>query len=158
MKLKLDVDKLLAAAPQGLSKWELDNIVWHDRVNDPLVLKQFLKRIKEIQDLAGRATKEEKGELKILIELANDLDEKECLNLLSNNDDHVQHRYIEAIARKSALEVLCNNKVEIETMREMCKLSPEDFILASKRAQDLINSIKELIIQGETLSQDVAGA
>ena len=40
-------------------------------------------------------------------------------------------------------------------MEEMCKLSPEDFIMASKRSQDLINAIKELILQGETLSQDL---
>jgi hypothetical protein len=40
----------------------------------------------------------------------------------------------------------------------MCKLSPSDFIITAKRTQDLINSIHELVIQGETLSSDVAGA
>jgi hypothetical protein len=158
MKLKLDVDKLLAAAAVGPSKWELDNIVYNDRTTNPNTLIAFLKRIKDLQTAGTSLTKIESEELEILVELANDLDEKECLDLLSNDDDLAQHRYIEEIARKSALEVLCNNKVDIETMHEMCKLSPEDFILASKRAQDLINSIKELIIQGETLSQDLAGA
>jgi len=158
MKLKLDVDKLLAAAAVGPSKWELDNIVYNDRTTNPNTLIAFLKRIKDLQTAGTSLTKIESEELEILVELANDLDEKECLDLLSNDDDFAQHRYIEEIARKSALEVLCNNKVDIETMHEMCKLSPEDFILASKRAQDLINSIKELIIQGETLSQDLAGA
>ena len=43
-------------------------------------------------------------------------------------------------------------------MNAMCKLSPNDFILAAKRSQDIINSIRELVIQGETLSDDVAGA
>lgn len=158
MKLKLNVDKLLEAAEVGPSKWELDNIVYNERTTNPEVLKKFLKRIKDLQTLGTSALAKEKTELKILTELANDLNEKDCLNLLSNTDDVAQHRYIESIARKSALEVLCNNAVSIETMYEMCKLSPEDFILASKRAQDLINSIRELIVQGETLSQDVAGA
>lgn len=158
MKLKLNVDKILESASVSPSKWELDNIVWNDRTTNPDTLKKFLQRIKYLRDLDKSLTEAEKEELNILTELANDLDEKECIDLLSNDDDLAQHRYIENIARKSALEVLCNNRVDIETMHEMCKLSPEDFILASKRAQDLINSIKELIIQGETLSQDLAGA
>lgn len=158
MKLKLDVDKILESASVSPSKWELDNIVWNDRTTNPETLKKFLQRLKHLKELAKSATKSEIEELKILTELANELDEQECIDLLSNDDDLAQHRYIESIARRSAIEVLCNNKVDIETMYEMCKLSPEDFILASKRAQDLINSIKELIIQGETLSQDVAGA
>lgn len=158
MKLKLNVDKLLAAASPGPSKWFLDNVVYHDRLNDPVVLEQFLKRIKSLQELGKTATPTEKEELEILTELANDLKEKECLELLSNDDDAVRQRYIETVARKAALEVLCNNKINLETMEELCKLSPEDFILASKRSQDLMNAIKELILQGETLSQDVAGA
>jgi hypothetical protein len=40
----------------------------------------------------------------------------------------------------------------------MCRLSPEDFILTSKRTQDLISSIQELVIKGETLSDEMAGA
>lgn len=158
MKLKLNLEKLLAASSAGPSKWELDNIVWGDRTTNIITLKNFLQRIKDLQSLENTATDHEKAELAILIELANDLDEDECLLLLSNEDDQVQHRYIESIARKAALEVLCDNRVHIETMNELCKLTPEDFILASKRSQDLINSIKELIIQGETLSQDMAGA
>lgn len=158
MKLKLDIDKILQSSSPGLSKWELDNIVWNDRTTNPEALIKFLNRIKLLSGLGKDLTKEESLELSILIELANDLDEDECLELLSNNDELAQHRYIESLARKGALEVLCNGRVNVETMHEMCKLSPEDFILTSKRTQDLINSIKELIIQGETLSQDVAGA
>lgn len=158
MKLKLNVDKLLAAADSGPSKWELDNVVWNERTTNPTVLKAFLQRIKELKATGNAATKVEKIELDFLIELANELDEQECLALLSNDDALVQHRYIEYVARKNALEVLCKNQVSVETMEEMCKLSPEDFILAAKRTQDLMNSIRELILQGETLSRDVAGA
>jgi hypothetical protein len=158
MKLKLDIDKILDSSSTGLSKWEMDNIVWHERTTNPEVLKKFLLRIKTLSDLGTTITKQEEAELKVLIDLANDLDEDECIELLSDNDDLAQHRYIEFLARKGSLEVLCNQRVSVETMHEMCKLSPEDFILVSKRTQDLINSIKELIIQGETLSQDIAGA
>lgn len=158
MKLKLNVDKLLKAADPGPSKWELDNIVWNERATNPAVLKNFLQRIKDLQVMGSSASSSEKTELKFLTELANDMDEDECLAVLSNDDDAAQHRYIEYVARKNALEVLCKNQVSVETMEEMCKLSPEDFILAAKRTQDLMNSIRELIIQGETLSRDVAGA
>jgi hypothetical protein len=43
-------------------------------------------------------------------------------------------------------------------MNTACKLSPNDFILCAKRTQDLINAIQGLVIKGETLSSDVAGA
>jgi hypothetical protein len=158
MKLKLNVDKLLKAADLGPSKWELDNVVWNERGTNPAVLKSFLQRIKDLQATGNSASSAEKTELKFLTELANDMNEDECLSLLSNDDDAAQHRYIEYVARKNALEVLCKNQVSVETMEEMCKLSPEDFILAAKRTQDLMNSIRDLIIQGETLSRDVAGA
>lgn len=157
MKLKLNIDKLLAAG-EAPSKWYLDNVVYNDRTTNPETLKSLLKRIRYLQSLSSSVGKEEKEELKFLIEIANELDEKECMHLLSNDDELSQHLYIENLSRRSALEVLCNNKISIETMQEMCKLSPQDFILASKRSQDLINSIQELILQGETLSRDVAGA
>jgi hypothetical protein len=155
-KLKLDIDKILSQS-SGPSKWELDNITWHDRGTDPEVLREFLGRITELKNFV-ESTKEESAELNILIELANEMDELECLDLLSREDEIVQQNFIEKLARRSALEVLTNERVSFDTMNTMCKLSPNDFILTAKRTQDLINSIHELVIQGETLSQDVAGA
>lgn len=153
----IDVQKILSLAQTGPSRWELDNITWNDRTSNPQTLLAFLKRINhlsQIKDLSDA----ESSELEILNSLADDLDEAECIELLSNDDEIVQQNFIESLARTSALEVLTNDKVSIETMNTMCKLSPSDFILTSKRTQDLINSIHELVIQGETLSSDVAGA
>jgi len=156
-KSKVNLDKILKQATLGPSRWELDNITWNDRASNPNTLKEFLKRISELKSLT-KPTLEQKSELTILLELADGLDEADCMELLSNEDEVVKHNFIETIARHSALEVLTNNRVSYETMNTMCKLSPNDFILASKRTQDLINSIRELVIQGETLSSDVAGA
>jgi hypothetical protein len=156
-KSKVNLDKILKQANLGPSRWELDNITWNDRASNPTTLKEFLKRISELKSLT-KPTSEQKSELTILLELADELDEEDCMELLSNEDEVVKHNFIETIARHSALEVLTNNRVSYETMNTMCKLSPNDFILASKRTQDLINSIRELVIQGETLSSDVAGA
>ena len=86
------------------------------------------------------------------------MDQIDCERLLSNDDDLAQQNFIENLARRSALEVLTCDKVTFETMNIMCKLAPEDFILTSKRTQDIINSVHELVIQGETLSRDIAGA
>jgi len=156
-KKTIDIQKILSSAQTGPSRWELDNIIWNDRTSNPETLIAFLKRIEHLSQLK-KLTGSEAAELDILNSLANDLDEQECIELLSNDDEIVQQNFIEALARKSALEVLTNDKVSIETMNTMCKLSPSDFILTSKRTQDLINSILELVIQGETLSSDVAGA
>ena len=43
-------------------------------------------------------------------------------------------------------------------MNTACKLSPNDFILCAKLTQDLIDAIQGLVIKGENLSMDVAGA
>ena len=157
MKKNIDIDKILSLAQQGPSKWELDNITYNDRTTNPETLLAFLTRLKHLSVQAS-LTDYEAQELKILNSLAKDLNEDECIELLSNDDEVVQQTVIETLARTSALEVLTNDKVSFETMNTMCKLSPSDFILTSKRTQDLINSIHELVIQGETLSKDVAGA
>ena len=154
---KLNTEKLLALASAGTSRWELDNITWHDRASNPETLISFLERIQFLENIEDRNSKEER-ELDSLIDLANDLDEEECVQLLSNDDEIVQQTFIENLSRTSALEVLTNDRISFETMNTMCKLSPSDFILTAKRTQDLINSIHELVIQGETLSSDVAGA
>jgi hypothetical protein len=154
---KLNTAKRLALASAGTSRWELDNITWHDRASNPETLILFLERISLLENIEDRNSKEER-ELDSLIDLANDLDEEECVQLLSNDDEIVQQTFIENLARTSALEVLTNDRISFETMNTMCKLSPSDFIITAKRTQDLINSIHELVIQGETLSSDVAGA
>ena len=154
---KLNTEKLLTLASAGTSRWELDNITWHDRASNPETLISFLERIQFLENIEERSSKEER-ELDSLIDLANELDEEECTELLSNDDEIVQQTFIENLARTSALEVLTNDRISYETMNTMCKLSPSDFILTAKRTQDLINSIHELVIQGETLSSDVAGA
>ena len=154
---KLNTEKLLTLASAGTSRWELDNITWHDRASNPETLISFLERIQFLENIEDRNSKEER-ELDSLIDLANDLDEEECVELLSNDDEIVQQTFIENLARTSALEVLTNDRISFETMNTMCKLSPSDFIITAKRTQDLINSIHELVIQGETLSSDVAGA
>ena len=154
---KLNTEKLLTLASAGTSRWELDNITWHDRASNPETQISFLERIQFLENIEDRNSKEER-ELDSLIDLANDLDEEECVQLLSNDDEIVQQTFIENLARTSALEVLTNDRISFETMNTMCKLSPSDFIITAKRTQDLINSIHELVIQGETLSSDVAGA
>jgi hypothetical protein len=154
---KLDIDGILSKAQLGISRWELDNIKWSDRASNPKTLFDFLTRIQELESLE-KLTDLETQELEILVDLSNDLDEEECINLLSNDDEVVQQNFIEALARQSALEVLTNGRVGFDTMTITCKLSPTDFILTAKRTQDLISAIQELVIQGETLSNDVAGA
>ena len=156
-KLELDIDSILSKAQLGISRWELDNIKWSDRASNPKTLFDFLTRIQELESLE-KLTDLETQELEILVDLSNDLDEEECVNLLSNDDEVVQQNFIEALARQSALEVLTNGRVGFDTMTITCKLSPTDFILTAKRTQDLISAIQELVIQGETLSNDVAGA
>jgi hypothetical protein len=156
--MTIDIKKLLAlSASPELSRWELDNIVWNERTSNPDVLVQFLQRIETLKK-PGKKASTEKQELSILESLAEDMDQTVCEELLSGDDEIVRQRFIEKLARKGALETLCNNAISIETMEQMCKLAPNDFILTAKRSQDLINSIQELVIQGETLSNDVAGA
>jgi hypothetical protein len=156
--MSIDIEALLLLAESfRISKWELDNIIWHERSTNPEVLLQFLRRIEYLRTIEN-PTIEIKQELTALEELADDMDQDSCEELFDQNDETVRHQFIERLARQGALETLCNNAISIDTMEQMCKLAPNDFILTAKRSQDLINSIQELVIQGETLSNDVAGA
>jgi hypothetical protein len=154
---KLNVDYILSQVPAGPSRWELDNIVYNDRTTNPETLLAFLNRLHVLRN-EYEPNESMIAELSILEELAEELDQDECVELLSNDDLVVKQNFIENLARRGAIEVLCKDKVSEETMNMTCKLSPSDFILTAKRTQDLINSIRELVIQGETLSRDVAGA
>jgi uncharacterized protein YjgD (DUF1641 family) len=101
-------------------------------------------------------TSAEQQELSALLELYADLDDNDILDLIDPTDEESRDQFIEDLARESAIQVLTNGKMDFETMTTACKLSPNDFILCAKRTQDLINSIRGLVIKGETLSKDVA--
>jgi hypothetical protein len=156
--MSLNIDTLISLGESTqINKWELDNVVWNERTTNPDNLLKFLKRIEYLDSLQAPSALQT-AELKILNELAADMDQEECENLFVIDDDVAKNRFIENLARQGALETLCNDALSLDTMEKMCKLSPGDFILAAKRSQDLINSIQELVIQGETLSNEVAGA
>lgn len=150
------IKKVLSNIKSGPSKWELDNITWADRTTNPTVLRDFLNRISFLQ--TNKNTSAEAKELEILIEFLSDIDETECANLLNQSDEESKDTFIENLARSSAIQVLTNGKLDFETMTISCKLSPNDFILCAKRTQDIVNAIHGLVIKGETLSNDVAGA
>lgn len=151
------IKDFLSQAAGGPSKWELDTIIWADRTSDLKVLIKFLTRVEELRN-KKTLTSPEQEELKNLLELVSDLDKAECEELLNQTEEESKESYIEDLARTSAIEVLTNGKLSFETMNISCRLSPNDFILCAKRTQDLINAIHGLVIKGETLSKDVAGA
>jgi hypothetical protein len=156
--MSIDIDALLdLAASSEINRWKLDNVVWNERTSNPETLVKFINRIVSLKTIVDK-TPADKKELSILEELANEMDQDLCEELLEQDEETVRNRFIEQLARQGALETLCNNAISIDTMEQMCKLAPNDFILTAKRSQDLINSIQELVIQGETLSNDVAGA
>jgi ethanolamine ammonia-lyase large subunit len=151
------IKDFLSRAAGGPSKWELDTIIWADRTSDLKVLIKFLTRVEELRN-KKTLTSPEQEELENLLELVSDLDKAECEELLNQTEEESRESYIEDLARTSAIEVLTNGKLSFETMNISCRLSPNDFILCAKRTQDLINAIHGLVIKGETLSKDVAGA
>ena len=151
------IKEVLSSSLKCPSKWELDNVIWADRTTDPDVLIQFLNRIEHLSGLTGQ-TPQEKQELELLTELLDDLDEDDCAHMLNPTEEEAKDAFIEKLARTSAIEILTNGRLGYETMNTACKLSPNDFILCAKRTQDLITAIQGLVVKGETLSTDVAGA
>lgn len=154
MKLE-DTTQFLSQLRHCPSKWELDNITWADRTSDPQVLSKFLLRINELQSIKTVAAQQE---LKFLLELLEDITEEDCTTLVNQTDDAAKTLFVENLARISAIEILTENKLSFDTMTTSCKLSPSDFILCAKRAQDLINAIQGMVIKSEDLSSDVAQA
>lgn len=153
-----DIKKLLPKIKLGQTKWELDTIVYFDRSTNPQTLFDFLLRIETLHSLKDQKSDLETRELNSLLELLDEMDLEECEDLANRTEEEAKDAFIESLARTSAIEVLTGGKISFETMHTACKLSPNDFILCAKRTQDLINSIQGLVIKGETLSKDVAGA
>jgi len=138
------------------SKWELDNIVWVERLSNPIVLFKFLERIDFLNSLNIKS-KSEEVELKILLELLEDVDEDKCINLLTVSEDDEKHNFIENLARVSAIEILTSNKLTTDTLTTSCKLNPNDFVLCAKRTQEIINSVREIVIKGENSASNIPG-
>jgi len=152
-----NIDKVLKQLYLGPSKWELDTIIYHDRLTNSKTFYSFLSRIKELKENKS-ASQTEKQELAYLLEMLEDVEEDDISYLTSLEEQEIKESFIENLARRSALESLTRGKLDFETLDTACKLSPNDFILCAKRTQDLINSITGLVIKGENLSKDVAGA
>lgn len=151
------IEDTLSKIKTGPSKWELDNIIWPDRFSDPTTLVKFLNRIKYLSTI-NTLTIDDQRELAFLEELLEDMEDDDISDLFDQTDDEAKDRFIEDLARHSAIEVLTAGKISYEAMNTACKLTSTDFILCAKRTQDLLNSIQGLVIKGETLSKDVAGA
>jgi hypothetical protein len=156
MNLK-QIKTLLSKSNATINKWELDNIVWWDRTTNSNSLIKFVNRIQELTDQT-KPTVEETKELQYLLELLDELEQDECDDLLNRTDEQFKDSFIENLSRTSAIEILTGGKISYETMNTACKLSPSDFIMCAKRTQDLLNAIQGLVVKGETLSKDVAGA
>lgn len=152
------IKNILSKLSTTPSKWELDSIIYHDRTSNAKTLAKFLTRIQDLQALKTNATAGEQQELDYLLALLEDLDADECLELSDQTDDDNKNTFIEDLARTSAIEILTGGRIGFETMNTACKLPPNDFILCAKRTQDLINAVQGLVVKGETLSMDVAGA
>lgn len=151
------IKEILESSLKGPSKWELDNVIWADRTTDADVLVQFLKRIDFLKNQT-ELTAHDGQELEFLLELLEDIDEDDCAHMLNPTEEEAKDAFIEKLSRISAIEILTNGRLGYETMNTACKLSPNDFILCAKRTQDLITAIQGLVVKGETLSTDVAGA
>jgi hypothetical protein len=154
----LQIKNILSKLSTSPSKWELDTILYHDRLSNTKTLTAFLTRIQKLQELESIATPAEQQELAYLVELLGELDEEDLSTLVNRSDEQSKDAFIEDLSRTSAIEILTGGKISYETMNTACKLSPNDFIMCAKRTQDLLNAIQGLVIKGETLSKDVAGA
>jgi hypothetical protein len=151
------IKDILSSIILGPSKWELDTITWYDRLSNPSTLANFLTRIQDLQAVKKRQA-DQQQELDHLLELLENMEDSDIADLINQSEEDARDSFIENLAKVSAIEVITGGKLSYETMNTACKLSPNDFILCAKRTQDLLNSIQGLVIKGETLSKDVAGA
>ena len=120
-------------------------------------LAAFLDRIQELKSIKKTAADIQR-ELVYLLELWEEVEQSDIDDLCNRTEEDAKDVFIEELAKVSAIEVITGGKISYETMNTACKLSPNDFILCAKRTQDLLNAIQGLVIKGETLSKDVAGA
>ena len=156
--MKFDqIAKIVHNTDLSPSKWELDTIIWWDRTTNKKSLLRFFDRINTLKTKTALSVSEQ-TELENLLELLDELEEQDCKDLLRQTEDEAKDAFIEHLFRVGAIQILTNGKMDYDIMETACKLSPNDFIMCAKRTQDLISQIQGLVIKGETLSKDVAGA
>ena len=100
------ISEVLSKIKLGPSKWELDTIVWHDRLTNPNTLAKFLARIEELSLSSDRLSSEEHRELEHLLEILEDIDESEIEDLLGRTDTDDRDIFIDELAKKSAIELI----------------------------------------------------
>jgi hypothetical protein len=75
--------------------------------------------------------------------------------LLNGDETSVRLALIEKWAREASLDILYDGRYSKETLRFILNLPKDDYQLLLKRVEEIVNSVRDISIQSDTLTDIV---
>jgi hypothetical protein len=97
----------------------------------------------------------ESEELSILLKILDEHNSDKLKELLNGDETSVRLALIEKWAREASLDILYDGRYSKETLRFILNLPKEDYQLLLKRVEEIVNSVRDISIQSDTLTDIV---
>jgi hypothetical protein len=119
---------------------------WFDIHYNREKLVSFFEKIEQLP---------QSDELSILLQILDDHDSNKLKELLDGDETSVRLALIEKWAREASLDILYDGRYSKETLRFILNLPKEDYQLLLKRVEEIVNSVRDISIQSDTLTDIV---
>jgi hypothetical protein len=97
----------------------------------------------------------ESDELSILLKILDEHNSDKLKELLDGDETSVRLALIEKWAREASLDILYDGRYSKETLRFILNLPKDDYQLLLKRVEEIVNSVRDISIQSDTLTDIV---
>jgi hypothetical protein len=119
---------------------------WFDIHYNREKLVSFFEKIEQLP---------QSDELSILLQILDDHNSDRLKELLNGDETSVRLALIEKWAREASLDILYDGRYSKETLRFILNLPKEDYQLLLKRVEEIVNSVRDISIQSDTLTDIV---
>jgi hypothetical protein len=97
----------------------------------------------------------ESEELSILLKILDEHNSDKLKELLNGDETSVRLALIEKWAREASLDILYDGRYSKETLRFILNLPKQDYQLLLKRIEEIVNSVRDISIQSDTLTDSI---
>lgn len=94
-------------------------------------------------------------ELSILTKILEEHNKTNLHKLLDGDENSVRLSLIEMWAREASLDILYDGRYSKETLRFILNLPKEDYQLLLKRVEEIVNSVRDISIQDDSLTDTI---
>lgn len=138
----------------GLSEYDLKNIVWVGIEYDKQKLINFVAKY---NSLLSKKDKNTSDELRIMKDILESHNIDNLKKLLNNDPEYSRWAIIEMLAKKASIEIAIDGKYSKDTFETISNLPTADFKLILKRTKELVNIINDVNTEVEMDTSKIPG-